>query len=308
MGLFRRQNIGELKAKQDVKSLIKELKNGSWEEREEAGKALVEIGNPRVVEALIGALKNRDVTFQNTAINLLSEIGDLEPGAVEALSGALKDRNEYVRREAAEAIDKIRDPRAVDALSKLVHDEYGVVQIKAREALGMIKSSHAYKPYMIQQARRYEFLLRYEEAAKIYEEFDMYEDARRVRELAQKLKIEVRIQDLELLREKIEEITQSRVEVEKLKRDVKTLESSKIMVEMVDTSHQKTVRTEYFLDKLELLEDYTEGLSERLTSELNTFRRFLKEELFEYVDDEHKEDVRRFCRNLLDIWIAEVLR
>jgi len=30
--------------------------------------------------------------------------------------------------------------------------------------------------------------------------------------------------------------------------------------------------------------------------------------LFEYVDEEHKVDVRRFCRNLLDIWIAEVLK
>jgi len=62
------------------------------------------------------------------------------------------------------------------------------------------------------------------------------------------------------------------------------------------------------LDKLKLLEGYTEGLSERLTNEINRFRRFMKEELFEYVDDEHKRDVRRFCRNLLDIWIAEVLR
>ena len=26
------------------------------------------------------------------------------------------------------------------------------------------------------------------------------------------------------------------------------------------------------------------------------------------MDAEHKRDVRRFCRNLLDIWIAEVLK
>jgi hypothetical protein len=80
------------------------------------------------------------------------------------------------------------------------------------------------------------------------------------------------------------------------------------MVEMVETSYQKAVRTEYFLDKLKLLEEYIEGLSERLTKEINSFRRFLEQELFEYVDDEHSIDVRRFCRNLLDIWIAEVLK
>lgn len=123
-----------------------------------------------------------------------------------------------------------------------------------------------------------------------------------------KPKTEIGAQELERLVEKIEEITHSRVGVEKLKHDVKTLESSKIIVEMVETSYQKMVRTEYFLDKLKLLEGYVEGLSGRLTKEINGFRRFLKEELFEYVDDEHKVDARRFCRNLLDIWIAEVLK
>ncbi|MCK4731520.1 MAG: zinc ribbon domain-containing protein [Methanophagales archaeon] len=121
-------------------------------------------------------------------------------------------------------------------------------------------------------------------------------------------KPEITIRDLELLKGKIEEISHNRVGVEKLKRDVKTLESSKIIVEMVETSYQKAVRTEYFLDKLKLLEGYVEGQSGRLTSEINGFKRFLRVELFEYVDEEHKEDVRRFCRNLLDIWIAEVLK
>ena len=122
-----------------------------------------------------------------------------------------------------------------------------------------------------------------------------------------KPKPEIGAQELERLEEKIGKITQKRIEVEDL-RNVKTLESSKIMVEMVEMSYQKTVKTDYFLDKLRLLEGYTEGLSVRLTKEINTFRRFLKEELFEYVDEEHKGDVRRFCRNLLDIWIAEVLK
>ena len=121
-------------------------------------------------------------------------------------------------------------------------------------------------------------------------------------------KLEVTVQDWEFMKEKIEEITHSKVGVEKLKQDVKTLESSKTVVEMVETSYQKTIRTEYFLDKLKLLGSYTDGQSGRLTNEINGFRRFLKEELFEYVDEEHKVDVRSFCRNLLDIWIAEVLK
>lgn len=109
-------------------------------------------------------------------------------------------------------------------------------------------------------------------------------------------------------REAVKYAEDLKIYIEKLRRDVRTVESCKIMVEMVETSYQGIVRTEHFLDKLKLLEGYTDGLSERITKEINTFRRFLKEELFEYVDDEHKEDVRRFCRNLLDVWISELLR
>ena len=129
--------------------------------------------------------------------------------------------------------------------------------------------------------------------------------------------VKVTILDWEFMKEVIEEVTQSRVEVKELRRDLerrysekdlaRILEASKIMEKMVEMSYQGTVRTDDFLDKLQLLEGYTEGMSKRVTSEINKFRRFLKEELFEYVDDEHKRDVRRFCRNLLDIWIAEVL-
>ena len=130
--------------------------------------------------------------------------------------------------------------------------------------------------------------------------------------------VKVTIRDWEFIKEIIEEVTQARVEVKELRQDLerrysekdlaRILEASKIMEEMIGMSYQRTVRTDYFLDTLKSLEGYTEGLSKRITSEINKFRRFLKEELFEYVDDEHKRDVRRFCRNLLDIWIAEVLK
>lgn len=273
MRLFK-PNIRKLKAKKDIKGLIK-------------------------------ALGHSDRSVQWEAVRALGEIGDER--AVEGLIKALDDSKWMLRKAAVEELGKIGDPRAFDALSELVHDESRDVREAARDALRRIKSSDAYKPYRIQQARKYEYLHRYEDAAEIYEEFGMLEDARRVRELARKPKVEITI-DPELLKEKIEEIIGSEVEIEKLKSDVKILESSKIMVEMVEMSYQKTIKTEYFLDKLKLLESYTEGMSERLTNEINIFRRFMKEELFEYVDEKHKVDVRRFCKKLLDIWIAEVLR
>ena len=272
MRLFK-PNIRKLKAKKDIEGLIKALDDSDEDVRLKAVEALGKIGDARAVEGLIKALDD-----------------DID-----------------VRREAVKALGEIGDPRAFDALSELVHDESRDVREAARDALRRIKSSDAYKPYRIQQARKYEYLHRYEDAAEIYEEFGMLEDARRVRELARKPKVEITI-DPELLKEKIEEIIGSEVEIEKLKSDVKILESSKIMVEMVEMSYQKTIKTEYFLDRLKLLESYTEGMSERLTNEINIFRRFMKEELFEYVDEKHKVDVRRFCKKLLDIWIAEVLR
>ena len=271
MRLFK-PNIRKLKAKKDIEGLIKALDDSDEDVRLKAVEALGKIGDARAVEGLIKALDD-----------------DID-----------------VRREAVKALGEIGDPRAFDALSELVHDDKYVREF-AREALRRIKSSDAYKPYRIQQARKYEYLHRYEDAAEIYEEFGMLEDARRVRELARKPKVEITI-DPELLKEKIEEIIGSEVEIEKLKSDVKILESSKIIVEMVEMSYQKTIKTEYFLDKLKLLESYTEGMSERLTNEINIFRRFMKEELFEYVDEKHKVDVRRFCKKLLDIWITEVLR
>ena len=301
MGLFK-PNIRKLKAKKDVEGLIKAL--GDWSVQWEAVRALGEIGEP-AVEHLIKALDDSDKDVREYAVRALGEIGNAR--AVEGLIKALDDSYWLVRRDAVEELGKIGDPRAFDALSELVHDESRGVREAARDALRRIKSSDAYKPYRIQQARKYEYLHRYEDAAEIYEEFGMLEDARRVRELARKPKVEVTI-DPELLKEKIEEIIGSEVEIEKLKSDVKILESSKIMVEMVEMSYQKTIKTEYFLDKLKLLESYTEGMSERLTNEINIFRRFMKEELFEYVDEKHKVDVRRFCKKLLDIWITEVLR
>jgi len=33
-----------------------------------------------------------------------------------------------------------------------------------------------------------------------------------------------------------------------------------------------------------------------------------KQEQLEYLDDEYKGKVRRFCTNLIDVWISEFLR
>ncbi len=79
-----------------------------------------------------------------------------------------------MQRLAAEALGEIGDPKAFDALLKFERDDDEYLRSVVRDALKKIKSSDAYKLYRIQQAKKYESLLRYEDAAKIYEEFGMY--------------------------------------------------------------------------------------------------------------------------------------
>ena len=57
MSLFGHPNVEEMKAKRDVKGLIKALTYQNYAAvREDAAKALGEIGNPRAVEPLAAAL------------------------------------------------------------------------------------------------------------------------------------------------------------------------------------------------------------------------------------------------------------
>lgn len=67
-------------------------------------------------------------------------------------------------------------------------------------------------------------------------------------------------------------------------------------------------KTEEYLDKLLVLKNYTEGFSDKFTKQVGEFARFTKEEQLGYLDDEYKGKVRRFCTNLIDVWISEFLK
>jgi len=103
MRLFR-PNIEELKARKDVKGLIRALKNIWWDVRKEAALALGEIGDEKAVEPLIEALKDSSWSVRWSAAFALEKIGDER--AVEPLIEALKDNDSLVRLEAACALKK----------------------------------------------------------------------------------------------------------------------------------------------------------------------------------------------------------
>jgi HEAT repeat protein len=103
MGLFGPPNIEKMKAKRDVKGLIKALgyqKDSSV--RKQAAETLGEIGDARAVEPLIAALY--DAYLRDAATDALVSIGT---PAVEPLIAALKDGDIFVRGAATGTLDKM---------------------------------------------------------------------------------------------------------------------------------------------------------------------------------------------------------
>lgn len=91
-------------------------------------------------------------------------------------------------------------------------------------------------------------------------------------------------------------------------KDAARLALSFKTVQELDRMCNRDAKTEEFLDKLSVLSNYTEGSSDKFTKQLDEFSRFMEQEQIGYLDDEYKGKVRRFCTNLIDVWMAEFLR
>jgi HEAT repeat protein len=78
--------------------------------------ALGEIGDPRAIPALVGALGSDDVEVAKYATRSLVKLG---PSATEALVAALDDPSPRRRRYAVRALGEIRDERSLEPLLSL---------------------------------------------------------------------------------------------------------------------------------------------------------------------------------------------
>jgi HEAT repeat protein len=144
MGIFGEPNIEKMKAKRDVKGLIKALKyKKQWGVRWNAAKALVAIGDARAVGPLIQATKDQHSFVSSAATDALWEMG--EP-AVEPLIQALKDKEGWVRRKAAFALGEIKDAKAVGPLIQALEDKDADVRRWAAWALETIGNARAAEP------------------------------------------------------------------------------------------------------------------------------------------------------------------
>ena len=91
-------------------------------------------------------------------------------------------------------------------------------------------------------------------------------------------------------------------------KDAARLALSFKTVQELDKMCDQEAKTEEYLNKLSSLKGYTEGFSDTFTKHLEEFSRFMKQEQLEYLDDAYRGKVKRFCTNLIDVWISEFLK
>lgn len=125
-------NSDDLRA---VEPLIEVLNEKALKIRIASVQALGKLGGSRGVEALIGALADRDTWVSEAAAKSLIMIGT---PAVEPLIAALKNNQGQVSQLAAQALGEIGDPRAIEPLIAMLSDQQDIVRTRAAESLGML--------------------------------------------------------------------------------------------------------------------------------------------------------------------------
>jgi len=96
---------------------------------------------PSAVEALVAALDDPDAQVRRTAAHALARLRD--PRALPGLTAALKDESPDVRRAAASALGDLRDQQAVDALIGALKDPEPDVRRAAASALADLDDPRA---------------------------------------------------------------------------------------------------------------------------------------------------------------------
>ena len=119
MPLFGPPNVEKLKAKRDVKRLIKALQYPEdYRVRDAAARALGAIGDPRAIEPLVTAMNNTGAF--SPIPEALAKIGG--PRTVELLIESLSHSNFLVVLNAVSALGRIGDVRAVKPLTARLGD------------------------------------------------------------------------------------------------------------------------------------------------------------------------------------------
>jgi beta-lactamase regulating signal transducer with metallopeptidase domain len=127
-----------------VAALMGALKDSDREVRETAMQALVRMRAPGMVDPLMAALEDPSPDVREQAAFGLGQLRDKR--AVAPLTAALQDEDADVREGAAFALGQLRDPSAVPGLITALKDENANVREQATFALGQLKARDAVEP------------------------------------------------------------------------------------------------------------------------------------------------------------------
>ncbi|MFQ5435244.1 MAG: HEAT repeat domain-containing protein [Anaerolineae bacterium] len=144
LGLFGPPKVEKLEAKQDIEGLIKALgynkKRKAFEVQSAAVEALVRIGSA-AVKPLCEALRDDDYNIRDNAIRALGQIGD-----VRAIEPLLEVKYGTENNLVVRALGQIGDPEVVTPLTTALSSPNKVVRIEAAKALGKMKEVRAVGP------------------------------------------------------------------------------------------------------------------------------------------------------------------
>lgn len=133
---FRKKpDIQAMKARGDIRGLIRSLRYGDLEVETDAARALADIGKTDIRE-LVNAFGRRNKHVKLGIIEAFAEIRD--PGTLDLLIPSLNDPITEVRWEAALAIGEFKDSRGIAPLTQALRDPDKYVRYGAAVALDRI--------------------------------------------------------------------------------------------------------------------------------------------------------------------------
>ena len=130
-----------------VAALVEALKDTDKEVRESAMQALANLRAPEALDAIRASLKDTNPSVRQQAAFALGQYRD--GGSVDALAGLLADSSADVREQAVFAMGQIRDPRSAAPLMQALKDSDGSVREQAAFALGQLRSKEAVEPLSV---------------------------------------------------------------------------------------------------------------------------------------------------------------
>lgn len=140
--------LGEVGDAGAVPALIKRLDDSNFNNQEYAAEALAKIADRRAVRPLVAMLRDAGKHRQarNAAVKALVALAD--PGAVPPLIEALRDPDDFTRAIALQTLGALGDARCVPDAVAALRDRDSNVVFSAVDALGALRDARAVEPLL----------------------------------------------------------------------------------------------------------------------------------------------------------------